>query len=52
MKNTRRKIDEVEYKRHTDDATSVMLWAKENLAPNGDCIYYQPQDVRKNQVRN
>lgn len=50
VKNARRKIDAADWKRHPNDAVSVYLWAKQNLADDGQCVFYQPQDVQKKQV--
>ena len=51
VKNVRRKVDQAAWKRHIDDANSVMIWAKENLSPDGRCVFYQPQDVARNKAR-
>lgn len=51
IKNARGKVDHKEWKRHADTANSVYIWAQENLAADGQCIYYQPQDVKKGQAR-
>jgi hypothetical protein len=45
------RIDQAAWKRHRDDANSVMIWAHENLSPDGKCIYYQAQDVQQNKAR-
>ena len=51
VKNAKARIESSEWKFDPDDARSVDCWARANMGPGGECIFYQPQDVTKNQAR-